>query len=185
MALFDSLKKAAGAVAGASQNKNRQVEVVFPRLPETLAEFSALPQAEMKTPFDTAALAVLAFCFYPENRELALSMLDVLRGPRPLSPMEKQFFADRFRDQDYVPRSYFKGATPENRYLPSEPYTVVVSEGPYSYQNQGYAKLYLSSGGADSPRSVDLRQAKDGKWYLWEQYFLVGIRKPADEDPWA
>ena len=80
MALFDSLKKAAEAVTGASQNRNRKVEVVFPRLPETLGEFSTLPQAAMKTPFDTAALAVLAFCFYPENRELALSMLDLLSG---------------------------------------------------------------------------------------------------------
>ena len=182
MGLFDSLKKAASTVTGGA---NKRTEVVFPRLPGTLEEFRALPQAAMKTPFDTAALAVLACCFYPENREMAFSMLDFLRGPRPLTPSDRQFLADRFRDQDYVARSYFRGATPENRYCPSEPYTVVVTDGPYSYQNQGYAKLYLTSGGADSPRSVDLRLAKDGKWYLWEQYFLVGIRKPADEDPWA
>ena len=112
-------------------------------------------------------------------------MLDFLRGPRPLSVMDKQFIADRFRDKDYVPRSYFVGATPQNNYLPSEPYSIVVSENPYSYQNEGYATLYVSSGGADSPRSVQLRLAKDGMWYLWEQYLLADIRKPESENPWA
>ena len=112
-------------------------------------------------------------------------MLDFLRGPRPLSGYDKSFIADRFRDSDYVPRSYFEGATPQNDYLPAEPYRVTVSENPYSYQNQGYATLYIRSGGADNPRSVQLRLAKDGKWYLWEQFVLVGIRQPESSNPWA
>ena len=112
-------------------------------------------------------------------------MLEYLRGPRPLSNMDKQFIADRFRDKDYVPRSYFKGATPDNEYAPEQPYTIEVKENPYSYTNEGYATLYIASGGADSPRQVQLRLAKDGKWYLWEQFLLADIRKPASTDPWA
>ena len=92
---------------------------------------------------------------------------------------------DRFRDADYVPRSYFKGAVPANDYKPSEPYTVTVSENPYTYQNEGYAKMFLTSGGADSQRFVMLRKAKDDKWYLWEQFILVGIRPPESTNPWA
>jgi len=45
--------------------------------------------------------------------------------------------------------------------------------------------LYLQSGGADSPRGVQLRLAKDGKWYLWEQYLLADIRPPESTNPWA
>ena len=113
-------------------------------------------------------------------------MLQFLSGPRTISPMEQQFIRDRFMDRkDYIPRSYFDGATPQNDYTPSTPYTIRVSDNPYSYQNEGYAKLYLQSGGADSPRAVTLRQAKDGKWYLWEQFLLAGIREPESEDPWA
>lgn len=159
--------------------------ITFYDLPETLEVFKVMAEAKQDTPFGTAALTVLAFCVYPENKELSLQMLDFLRGPRPLSVMDKQFIADRFRDKDYVPRSYFDGATPENNYQPSEPYTITVSENPYSYQNEGYATLYVTSGGADSPRSVQLRLAKDGKWYLWEQYLLADIRKPESENPWA
>ena len=159
--------------------------ITFYDLPETLEAFKVMAEAKQDTPFGTAALTVLAFCVYPENKELSLQMLDFLRGPRPLSVMDKQFIADRFRDKDYVPRSYFEGATPENNYQPSAPYTITVSENPYSYQNEGYATLYVTSGGADSPRSVQLRLAKDGKWYLWEQYLLADIRKPESENPWA
>jgi hypothetical protein len=30
-----------------------------------------------------------------------------------------------------------------------------------------------------------MRKAKDGKWYLWEQFILVGIRQPESANPWA
>ena len=185
MGLFDKIKQQATQTAAAATGGNKTVTVTFSRLPETFEEFAAMPQASLSTPFDTAAMTILALCFYPENKELSLQMLDFLRGPRPLSGYDKSFIADRFRDSDYVPRSYFEGATPQNDYLPAEPYRVTVSENPYSYQNQGYATLYIRSGGADNPRSVQLRLAKDGKWYLWEQFVLVGIRPPESSNPWA
>lgn len=202
MALFDMFKsKAENAVkknvnsaineginkvsSGMDNMGNKKETIVFSSLPTSLEEFKALPQAGMSTPFETAALTVLAFCYYPQNKDLSLQMVDFLKGPRPLSGVEKSFIADRFRDSDYVPRSYFEGSTPQNDYTPSEPYTIVVSESPYSYQNENYATLYITSGGADSPRSVQMRKAKDGKWYLWEQFILVGIRQPDSVDPWA
>jgi hypothetical protein len=186
MGLFDKLKTNPPPTPQTVQrDTNKSVKITFSSLPESYEAFTALPEAKMDNPFGSAALSVLAFCFYPENKDLSLQMLDFLRGPRPLSVMDKQFIADRFRDKDYVPRSYFEGATPNNNYLPSEPYSIVVSENPYSYQNEGYATLYLTSGGADSPRSVQLRLAKDGKWYLWEQYLLADIRKPESANPWA
>lgn len=178
MSIFDNSSKQ-------SSSENKTAAVTFSKLPETLEEFKALPQSAMTNPFDTAALTVLAFCFYPTDCELSLSMIDFLRGPRPLSVFDKQFIRDRFTDSDYVPRSYFDGATPQNDYQPSKPFTIRVSENPYSYNEQGYAKLFVTSGGADSPRSLTLRLAKDGRWYLWEQYILSGIRQPESLDPWA
>lgn len=186
MGLFDNLKnKAAQVTAAVGAGSNKTVSVVFPQLPDNLAGFQALPQAALANPFDTAAMTVLALCFYPQDKNASLEMLNFLRGPRPLSTYEKQFIADRFRDADYVPRSYFNGATPQNDYVPAEPYTIKVSENPYSYQNEGYAKLFVTSGGADSPREILMRLAKDGKWYLWDQFILSGIRQPESANPWA
>ena len=133
-------------------------------------------------------MTVLAFCYYPQNKDLSLQMLNYLRGPRPLSGGDLSFFADRFRDGDYVPRSYFKGAVPENNYEPAEPYTIEFFENPYSRANynEGYLTLYINSGGADSARSVKLRlKPSTGQWFLWEQFLLVGIRTPVSADPWA
>ncbi|MBQ3007763.1 MAG: hypothetical protein IJD78_09405 [Clostridia bacterium] len=202
MALFDmfkskaenALKKGVSSAVTQGFNKatsavsnlgNKKEKIVFSSLPSTFEEFASLPQAALTTPFETAAMTVLAFCYYPQNKDLALQMVNFLRGPRPLSGGDMSFIADRFRDSDYVPRSYFEGSTPANDYTPAEPYTIIVSESPYSYQNEGYATLYITSGGADSPRSVQMRKAKDGKWYLWEQFILVGIRQPESANPWA
>ena len=174
------------ALEGAKKElTTKKVKSVFPTMPENLEDFKALPQAEMSTPFDTAALTVVALSYYPKNKELSLAMMDYLCGPKPMSGIDKQFIADRFMDKDYVPRSYFAGATPDNDYQPKEPYTIIVKETPYSYANQGMAKLDIRSGGADSPRQIELRKAKDGKWYLWEQYILSDIRQPESSNPWA
>ena len=160
--------------------------ISFQNLPESMESFCALPQAEMNSPFFTAALTVVALNTYAQNKELSYEMLDYLRGPRPMSPMEKQFIRDRFIDgKDYIPRSYFEGALPANDYTPQLPFSVLVGENPYSFQNEGYAKLFLQSGGADSPREIVLRLAKDGKWYLWDQFLLAGIREPESSNPWA
>lgn len=191
MAFFDKLKnQAASAVSGAVRQTAANIgskteKVVFADLPESLEAFKALPQAALSTPFDTAALTVAALCIFPADKELCYQMLDYLRGPRPMNGADKQFIADRFRDKDYVPRSYFEGAVPDNDYMPSSPYTVTVKTDPHSYDEEGIAKLFIPSGGADAPRPIKLRQAKDGKWYLWEQYLLAGIREPESANPWA
>lgn len=47
-------------------------------------------------------------------------------------------------------------------------------------------KLFIPCGGADAPRPIKMRQrASDGKWFLWEQYLLPGVRTPKASDPWA
>lgn len=187
MGFFDKLKaQASSAIAGAVKNAgNETKKITFQDIPETFEAFCALKEAALNDPFETAALTVVALCLYPADAELSFKMLDYLKGPKPLSTMDKQFIRDRFSDKDYVPRSYFDGALPNNDYAPQSPYTVAVSSNPYSYENEGMAKLYLTSGGADSPRPVELRKAKDGKWYLWEQYLLADIRKPESTNPWA
>ena len=203
MGLFDSLKQQAINALKTNGNKaakqlgdniknavrnaaNKTVDITFPAVPETYEEFVSLPEAKMETPFETAAMTVLAFCVYPKDRELSVKMLNYLRGPRPMSGMDINFIRDRFMDgKDYVPRSYFKGTTPENDYTPEIPLKITVGDNPYSYENDGYAKLFVTSGGADSPREILIREAKDGKWYLWEQYILSDIRQPESANPWA
>lgn len=164
---------------------NGKVTFEFQTLPKNVEELKQLKEAQLTTPFEAAALTVLALVQYPHDKDAAIEMLNFLRGPRPLSNYELQFLRDRFSSYDYVARSYIEGAKPENDYTPNVPYRISVTENPYSYGEDGYAKLFIASGGADSPRPIKLRAKGGQTWFLWEELLMTGIRKPVSEDPWA
>lgn len=65
------------------------------------------------------------------------------------------------------------------------PFTIVVESNHTSAVEQGYMKLFIPCGGADSPRPIKLRMKGDGRWFLWEQYLMTNIRQPKSADPWA
>lgn len=159
----------------------------FSSLPHDVNALRMLPEASLTDPYAVAALTVLALCEYRENSENCISMLDYLKGPQPLSPFEKQFLRDRLAyGTGYIPFSFFEGAVPGNNYTPLSPFTVKVSDNPYSFGEENRAVLWLTSGGADSPREVKLRKKPStGEWFLTEQMLLGGIRIPVAEDPWA
>ncbi|MBO4839454.1 MAG: DUF4428 domain-containing protein [Lachnospiraceae bacterium] len=176
---------AAAATAAAGPNT-----FVFPSLPKSVSELLTLPGVSFHDPFAVAAMAVAAFCRFPEDRDTCFAMIDALKGPQPLSNVDKSFIKDRFMDgKGYIPRSYFDGATPENDYTPNQPYTIRVIESAHSRDqfDQGYITLYLKSGGADSERPVTLRhKPSTDEWFLWNHTgILAGIRVPKSSDPWA
>ena len=203
MSFFDNLKRQAAQAARSAGSQavqnlgqaaknavgsagNKSYTVTLRQIPTSLAQMQAMPEAALKQPEHTAALTIAVLCMYPIDKEAALEMLNYLQGPRGVTPYDKQFLADRFRDKDYVPRSYFAGATPQNNYEPSEPLTVTVFENPYSRGQDGYLTLHVRSSGADSPRQIKLRlKPSTGQWFLWEQFLLSDIRQPVANDPWA
>lgn len=186
MSIFDNLNPSVSPSPVAQKPAEDSFTFVFQALPESIEEMKALPEASLDTPYKTAALTVCALCAYAAAPEIGKEMLDFLKGPAPLSPMEVSFLNDRYRDGKHIPFSYFAGATPENNYTPSQPFTVSVFSNPYSFQNEGWATLHLNSGGADSPRQIKLRlKPSEGKWYLSEQMVMAGIRTPQKDDPWA
>lgn len=178
MSIFGKLNK----ITNASGSQT----FTFSSLPESLAQLQSLPEATLDSPYKTAALSLCALCAYAADKNIGIEMLNFLKGPRPLSPMDISFLDDRYRDGNtYVPFSYFAGATPDNNYTPTQPFTVTVESNPYSDANEGYKKLFIKSSGADTPREIVLRMRGDGKWFLWDQFLLVGIRMPKAQDPWA
>ncbi|MGI6168718.1 MAG: DUF6935 domain-containing protein [Christensenellales bacterium] len=74
----------------------------------------------------------------------------------------------------------FYGVTPENNYTPTQPYQITIFDGPYSYQQPGYAKLMIRSSGAESPREIKLSKSLSsaGQWFLWENYLISDIQAP-------
>jgi len=177
MSLFDSLKKPA---------RGRAETFTFSALPMNLAELRALPEASLDSPYKTAALAVAALCRFQEDEAASHEMLDFLKGPDPLSALEKQFLRDRLAGKSYKSFSFFEGTSPDNGYTPSIPYRITVSSDLHSFAEENWATVYVHSSGADAPRPLRLRRKPStGQWFLNELQCLADIRIPKEEDPWA
>jgi len=161
------------------------MQVTLSTLPATLAEFEALPR---RTPEEVCAAFLCALKLYLSDKDAGVDAMNLLRGPRPMTPYDAQFLRDRLRGKEYLPLAYFEGATPENSYTPRTPYVLNVLPDPRPQDiEDGYIRVFLKTAGADSPRPVKLRcKPSTGEWFLWEYSSpLSGIRIPAVQDPWA
>lgn len=195
MGFFDSLKNAArqgaaGAIGnaggGVGKGRNSSKSFTFAALPTNSAELQALPEAALDCPFKTTALVLAALCSYERSEQDTIEMLNFLKGPEEVSPYERSFIRERLSGKGYKAFSYFAGATPENGYTPTQPYTITVYENPYSFDNENWATMHVRSGGADSMRQVKLRRKPStGQWFLNEIQCLSDIRVPVSADPWA
>ena len=161
------------------------MQVTLNALPATLAEFEALPR---RTPEEVCAAFLCALKLYLSDKDAGVAAMNLLRGPRPMTPYDAQFLRDRLRGKEYLPLAYFEEATPENSYTPRTPYVLNVLPDPRPQDiEDGYIRVFLKTAGADSPRPVKLRcKPSTGEWFLWEYSSpLSGIRIPAAQDPWA
>ena len=175
-----------GSANGVGKGKIESKTFTFASIPTSVAQLQALPEATLTDAFATTALSVLALCNFENNKDATFEMIDFLNGPEDVNPYTKQFITEHLGGQQYKVMSYFAGATVENNYTPTVPYTITVSSTPYSFDNENWATLYVQSAGADSPRPMKLRKKPStGQWFLSEIQILADIRTPAASDPWA
>ena len=160
------------------------IKVTFKQMPQTARDLQALlevyPQSDAR---NAGAFFIASLVRYLDSTDDGHEMIDLLRGPRPMNDMDKDFLKDRLREKSYLPGAYFEGATPENDYTPDTPWSLLVYDDPMNAE-EGYLYIQVATTGADSRRRITLRE-KDGQYYLWEySNVLTGIRLPASQDPW-
>jgi len=160
------------------------VKYVFSEMPQNAGDLKELlaeyPQTDK---FNTAAFFMVSLVRYVKNAEDGLAMIDVLKGPQLLSNPAKLFIKERFMDKKYLAEAYFEGAEPENNYEPDKPMTLILYNDLVE-PPEGYSYINVKTSGADNPRRLVMR-IKDGHHYIWEYNgLLMGIRLPAQEDPW-
>ncbi len=199
MALFDFLKKSlesafkketAKAMNNSANNtgkgRNYTEKFTFATLPSNVDELKALPEATLDTAFKTTSLVILALNRYDTDPNEAVAMLSFLKGPETFNGKEQDFLKDRLTGKGYKARSFLGGATADNNYTPNKPYTVTVSENPYSFDEENWATMYVTSGGADNPRPIKLRKKPStGQWFLNDIQCLADVRIPKSDDKWA
>ena len=158
----------------------------FEKLPNSLAELKAMPEISMDSPEKTAALAIAVLCNFKNSFDETIAMLDLLKGPEPTNPFQKQFIRERLSGKEYKTFSFFKGATPENNYTPDKPYVITVNANPYPDEEENWTSVYVKSSGADAERPIKLRKKPStGQWFINDLLCLSDIKIPAAEDPWA
>ena len=188
---LSALKKASkeavdNALQNIGQGRNHTEKFTFAALPKNVEELKALPEAKLDTAFKTTALVILALNRYEADPEVTIAMLNFLKGPEDFGGAEQSFLKDRLSGKGYKARSFLGGATVDNNYIPTMPYTVAVSENPYSFDEENWATMYVASGGADNPRPIKLRKKPStGEWFLNDIQCLGDIRLPKSEDKWA
>ncbi|MBQ9141605.1 MAG: hypothetical protein IJX63_07405 [Lachnospiraceae bacterium] len=169
-----------------AKGRNHTENFTFASLPTSVAELQALPEASLDSAFKTTALCVAALCNLEKDANATWEMLDYLKGPEAVNEREKAFIKERLAGKQYKTFSFFKGATPDNGYTPATPYTITVSENPYSFDEENWATLYVTSGGADSPRPIKLRRKPStNQWFINDIQCLADIRIPTSQDAWA
>ncbi len=106
--------------------------------------------------------------------------MNILRGPRPMTPYDCQFLRDRLRGKAYMPLAYFEGATPENGYQPRTPHRLNVLADPRPQDIEpGYLRVFLKTAGADSPRPM--KAAAEG---LYRRMVPMGILQHSQRHPY-
>ena len=156
--------------------KERIMQVTLTHLPDTAAEFEALSR---RTPEEVCACFLCALNLYIKDKDAGVAAMDLLRGPRPMTPYDAQFLRDRLRGKEYLPLAYFEGAAPENSYTPAQPYVLNVLPDPRPQDMEpGYLRLFLQTAGADSPPSHQAAAEA-----LYRGMVFVGVFQPLERHP--
>lgn len=162
----------------------------FDSIPASVDELKALPESDMKDPFASVAIIILALNMYYRDKDAGIAAFDYCMGPGELSNLEiSRIDMSIQQNGTKVPLSYFEGADPDNNYTPKEPLTIKVYEFSTSKDNygEGYIRLFVRSGGADSERQVTLRNKPSTKqWFAHEFSALyMGIKIAKEDNAWA
>lgn len=151
----------------------------FTYIPQNIDELIMMPEYKLKCPFARAALTAIVLCQYSTSPADTIEMLNHLSGPCVLSLKETWELEKKLQGREYIPYSFFAGATPENAYEPYMPYMIKVTGTPFSFREKGFAALYIKSSGDQTPRLIKMRmQESTSEWFLWYQDLLDPIDEP-------
>lgn len=76
------------------------LQVVIQKIPENLQEFEILA-AKGRQPEHICALFLCALALFDRDKDAGVAAMNLLRGPKPMTPYDCQFLRDRLRGKAY------------------------------------------------------------------------------------
>jgi len=176
--------KMTGAISHTEYKPDQTATITFNRFPTTLQEFQDVRKKIGGEPHGAVALQIMAYEMYRHDKqtgEACIRLNNTLNNVQtPISRLNELFGNDTYYARPYQIASYLKGATPENGYNPTKPYTIQVrvSKGtPYQESNDYQTKvLYLEvfTGGKDTPwNGISVLKTHKPDESSNGQYFIV------------
>lgn len=169
--------KASNTVSPTTWQPNKEVTVSFDQFPASLAQWKRMQEQMGTTPDGAVALQVMAFELYRNNRtdgEAALRLNNT--GTNYNSTVERLreiMGKDKYYARPYIAHAMLQGATPENGYTASSPYTISLKVDPNKkYQESQLLKgtvIYLllySKGWDTSWRGVEVVKPQGSNYYV-------------------
>lgn len=169
---------------------NTEASVSFPRFPANLEEFEQVREVLKETPQGAVAVQLMAMELYSRDPEAGKQAFEMCNVASNVSSMVSRCY-ELFHygpgsgyQRPYQVAAFLKGATPENGYNPTEPYTVrlKVSANGATYSNTYQAKvlswvIYTSASESGSRLGPEvIKTAKPGEpdgWIVFNSPCLV------------
>jgi hypothetical protein len=131
-----------GAISHTDYTPGQTGTITFNRFPATVAEFKAVREKIGEEPHGAVALQIMAYEMFRRNKTIGEECIRLnsttINVMTPLNRLKELFGTDANYARPYQMAAFLKGATPENGYNPTKPYTIEVrvhAGNTYQYSN--------------------------------------------------
>lgn len=154
-------------------------------------KFKAAWEKDANDPYDSIIYYVIAALNIDKDSKLADAMMTVVVSKRDCmdsssSPSglklgkSSAYYVGQFQEDKNIARSYVGADWQDDYKFDKNNLTMTVTRD--QEVDDKTRKIFIYSGGADSPRPVTVKRNKHGQWKLTSYGSLcVGVRKPASE----
>ncbi|MHA2142929.1 MAG: DUF6935 domain-containing protein [Candidatus Thorarchaeota archaeon] len=154
-------------------------------------KFKAAWEKDASDPYDSIIYYVIAALNIEKDPKLADAMMTVVVSKRDSMESTSSssglklgkssaYYIGQFQEDKNIARSYVGANWQEDYKFDKSNLTMTVTRD--QEVDDKTRKIFILSGGADSPRPVTVKQNKHGQWKLTSYGSLcVGVRKPASE----
>lgn len=119
-----------GKISHTTHTPGQTGTVTFNRFPATVAEFKQVREKIGEEPHGAVALQLMAYEMYRRDKDIGaecITLNNTVNNVNPaISRLKELFGKDAYYARPYQIAAFLKGATPENGYNPTKPYTVEV-----------------------------------------------------------
>ena len=172
-----------GNISHTTHTPDQSGTVTLTRFPATVNEFKQVREQIGGEPHGAVALQIMAFEMYRRNKKIGEECirLNSLSNTvtSSLARLNELFGKDANYARPYQMAAHLKGATPENGYNPTKPYTIEVKVNngkPYQhsdiYQTEVLYLRVITNGrdsgtnGIDVLKTYDPNQSSEGKYFI-------------------